>query len=231
MLVTLVVTQHDARVDALAKGLTLPAGVAVAVTRKGSNDLRGTDLVHVVGARALSITLADESAKVGPLGFLQPNPTVAERAYRDLVADASGQPRSGALAFDLYAGSGVTRALLEQRFPRVEACESYPESAKALGIEPSTALAFLSAWLADPSASKPDLVVANPPRAGLGAEVCDALVALAAPSLAMMSCHPGTLSEDLARLTAGGYRRVKSVAYDTLPETPHVELVVWLERG
>lgn len=231
VLVTLVVVEHDARVDALGKALKLAAGVAVAIVRKSSNDLRGEQLVHVVGARALTVTLAGESVKVGPLGFLQPNPSIAERAYRDLVCDESGVERSGSLAFDLYAGSGVTRALLQKRFTQVEACESYPESAKALGIEPSTALAFLAAWRAKHGTKAPELVVANPPRAGLGADVCAELVALGTPSLAMMSCHPGTLAEDLARLTAGGYRLVKSVAYDTLPQTPHVELVVWLERG
>ena len=46
----------------------------------------------------------------------------------------------------------------------------------------------------------------------------------------MMSCHPGTLGADIADLTARGYRLVKSRAYDTLPGTPHVEMVVWLTR-
>ncbi|MBC7171016.1 MAG: class I SAM-dependent RNA methyltransferase, partial [Polyangiaceae bacterium] len=78
----------------------------------------------------------------------------------------------------------------------------------------------------------PDLVVANPPRRGLGAEVTTLLRELAAPRVHIMACGPDGLAADLAALTAGGlYRLERLEAFQTLPQTPHVELVAWLERA
>ena len=74
----------------------------------------------------------------------------------------------------------------------------------------------------------PDLVVANPPRKGLGADVAELLASHAPPRLAIMSCGPEALARDLAVLEASGYRRVSLTAYDALPQTPHVELVAKL---
>lgn len=166
--------------------------------------------------------------EVGPLGFLQPSPRVAELAYLDLVADEHGAARSGALAFDLYAGAGVTTALLRREFAEVVPCEAYPESAAALGVAPEPAEAFLARQLA--AGRTPELVVANPPRGGMGPAVCRALVELAAPRLQIMSCSADALVRDLAALRAGGYTLRNLRAYDTLPHTPHLELVAWMSR-
>jgi tRNA/tmRNA/rRNA uracil-C5-methylase (TrmA/RlmC/RlmD family) len=73
----------------------------------------------------------------------------------------------------------------------------------------------------------PDLVIANPPRKGLGAEVCAALRQLRAAELRIMSCGPQALARDLQAL-AGAYQLVELRAFDTLPQTPHVELVASL---
>jgi 23S rRNA (uracil1939-C5)-methyltransferase len=115
------------------------------------------------GRGDLTLDLAGVRVTVGPLGFLQPNPAAAALAYHDLLRTEQGAPLTGALAFDLYAGAGVTTDLLRQQFTEVRACESYPESAAALGLAPETAESFLQR-----ARDVPDLVVANPPREGLG---------------------------------------------------------------
>ncbi len=71
-------------------------------------------------------------------------------------------------------------------------------------------------------------MIANPPREGLGPQVCAELLRLAAPRLQLMSCGPAALARDLKAL-ASGYRLTALRAYDTLPHTPHLELVAWLE--
>ena len=96
------------------------------------------------------------------LGFAQPNRTLIERAYADLVGG-----EAGALAFDLYAGAGAITALLRENFARVVPCERYPESAAALGVAPMDVAEFL-----DTTRERPDVIVANPPRKGFGADVC-----------------------------------------------------------
>ena len=227
LLLTLVTARAESRAASeLFERLRRPAGIAWSVQSGPGNSLRGQPPVVLRGDAELNFTIADTPLTVGPLGFLQPNPPVAALAYHDLVAGPSGDPLTGELAFDLYAGAGVTTQLLRQRFTEVRACEAYPESAAQLGLPPETAEDFLERQR---SSERPALVIANPPREGLGPRVCATLIELAPQRLHIMSCGPAGLARDLAAL-AGAYQLLGLRAYDTLPQTPHVELVAWLER-
>lgn len=214
-------------VRALAARLEVPAGVSWSVQPSRGNAIRGEMAELVRGVDRLDGSIADVDVPIGPLGFLQPNPAVIGAAYRALLDDEEGRPLEGARALDLYAGAGVTTALARARFREVVPCESHPESAAALGVAPTLVEELLQRELASGAAS-PALVIANPPRKGLGPAVCEALIALGAPRVHVMSCGPEGLARDLAALEAGGYRRVALEAYDTLPQTPHVELVAKL---
>lgn len=208
----------------LAEALGTNVQVAVSVQAGSGNALRGSPPAALRGAPAIAVPIGDTVVSAGPLGFLQPNPEVATRAYAELLSDAGGAPLRGALAFDLYAGAGVTTEALRQSFGRVVPCEAYPESAASLGVPPSDAAAFLRA-----ASKRPELVVANPPRKGLGPSVCDELLRLGAPRLHVMACGPKGLARDLKRL-GRDYTVETLTAYDTLPQTPHVELVARLVR-
>ena len=162
------------------------------------NAIRGDQVELLRGPAELEVALAGEQVSVGPLGFLQPNPTVAGHCYEALLADAHGQQLTGAVAFDLYAGAGLTTRRLQQGFERVFPCESYPESARRLGVEPMKTAQFLTS----PPETQVDLVVANPPRAGLGEEVCERLISLAPARLHVMSCNPVTMARDIESLSA-----------------------------
>jgi 23S rRNA (uracil1939-C5)-methyltransferase len=225
VLLTLITASEDAPVRELADRLREPDGVAWSVQPSRGNAIRGGAPTVLRGVDRLGLELAGVRRDVLPLGFLQPNPPLIARAYRDLLADEEGAPLRGERAFDLYAGSGVTTALLGERFASVEACERSPQGAAALGVAPSSVEDFLAAR---PEA--PDLVVANPPRKGLGADVTTRLAELGPPRIHVMSCGPEGLARDLAALRDAGYRLVALTAYDTLPQTPHVELVAKLRR-
>jgi 23S rRNA (uracil1939-C5)-methyltransferase len=226
VLLTLVTRDHDSRAAReLPARLQRPAGVAWSVQPHAGNNLRGESPVLLHGRGELTLNISDVTVTVGPLGFLQPNPAAAALAYHDLLHREDGTPVTGALAFDLYAGAGVTTELLRRSFTTVHACEAYPESAATLGLAPETAESFL-ARMHDTS---PDLILANPPRDGLGPDVCAALVRLAAPRVHLMACGPAGLARDLAALE-NHYRLAGLRAYDTLPHTPHIELVAWLVR-
>ncbi len=216
----------------LTRRLQRPSGMAWGVQSGRANDMRGLTVRPLKGRQSLEVDMCGVKAHVGPQGFLQPNPCVAGEAYHALVQMPAGGHPHGKVAFDLYAGAGVTTDLLRAHFAHVVPCESYPESARALGIKPQLVEEFLADVLASPKSAtaSPDLVIANPPRGGLGQTVCDQLNILRAPRLHIMSCAPASLAEDLKRLTGpgGSYNRVQARAYDTLPQTPHVELVVWL---
>lgn len=249
VLVCLVTPDLDGRrLAALAPRLGPGIGLSSSTFQTTGDGLRGDAAQVLSGPAELQVTVAGVATTVGPLGFLQPNPPVAELAYRDLVASPEGEPHAGTLAVDLYAGSGATTRLLRQRFERVMACEAYPESAAQLGLVAERAdelLGRLVAERAAGSAPPVDLVVANPPRAGLGIEVCGLLRRLGPRRLQLMSCGPSSLARDLAALGAdpsaepapapsdglARYRLLALRGYDTLPQTPHVELIAWLERG
>jgi len=235
VLLTLIVRSEATRAAELARALKLPAGIAVSVQSDGGNTVRGSGSSMLAGLDTLRVSFAglDGSVQVGPLGFLQPNPAVAGRAYAALVEDLDAGPDDGRPIYDLYAGAGLTTQWLRSRFEHVEPCEAYPESAAGLGVRPSTAEAFLKARVQ--ARARPSVVLANPPRGGLGDEVCALLRELAAPTLRIMSCRAETLARDLQVLCADGgpgvsYRLTRATAYDTLPHTAHLEIVVWLRR-
>jgi tRNA/tmRNA/rRNA uracil-C5-methylase (TrmA/RlmC/RlmD family) len=75
----------------------------------------------------------------------------------------------------------------------------------------------------------PDAVVANPPRKGLGAAVTGELLRLRPARIHVMACGPAGLAKDIGALSKG-YRLESLRAYDTLPQTPHVELIAKLVR-
>jgi 23S rRNA (uracil1939-C5)-methyltransferase len=200
------------------------AGVAWSVQPERGNAIRGRAPELLAGVGKLELELAGVKVEVGPLGFLQPNPPMAARAYLDLIeTPAEAEPYER--VWDLYAGIGVTTALLRARHREVIACESFAESAQALGIAPMAVEDFLLARKAE----RPELIIANPPRAGLGVEVCERLLEVGAPRIHMMSCNAETLADDLGRL-GGAYELERLRGYDTLPQTAHLELVAWLRR-
>jgi tRNA/tmRNA/rRNA uracil-C5-methylase (TrmA/RlmC/RlmD family) len=223
--VTLVATSEPS--PDFVRGIAELSGVRVVAWSKHEgvgNDLRGEAPTLLHGS----------SDDHGLLGFLQPNAPLAERMYDTLLADEHDVPLEGAHAFDLFAGSGATTRRLRERFAKVDACESYPESAAALGVAPERVEDFLARsagsaadFLARTNVA-PDLVIANPPRKGLGDSVVDQLLSIAPPRVQIMACGPKGLAHDLERLTAGGYRLTQLLAFDTLPQTPHVELVAKL---
>jgi tRNA/tmRNA/rRNA uracil-C5-methylase (TrmA/RlmC/RlmD family) len=233
VLLTLITSDpYESLIDEVAAELSVPAGIAWGVNSGRNNDMRGVTLRPIRGRQSLEIDVCGVEAHVGPLGFLQPNPAAAAMAFHDLVRVPAGGLPHGRVALDLYAGTGVTTALLQEHFETVAACESYPESARALGIRPQLVEEFLAEILADHHHAYrlADLVVANPPRGGLGPTVCDQLNRLHSPRLHIMSCSPPSLAEDLKRLTGpqGSYRLIQARGFDTLSQTAHVEVVAWL---
>ncbi len=130
----------------------------------------------------------------------------------------------GGRIFDLYAGSGATTRRLKAVASEVVPCESHPEAASSLGIEAETVEDFLAR-----QTDVPDAVVANPPRKGLGAAVINELLRLRPARIHVMACGPGGFAADIAAL-AENYRLESLHAYDTLPQTPHVELIAKLVR-
>jgi 23S rRNA (uracil1939-C5)-methyltransferase len=148
---------------------------------------------------------------------------------------------SGSLAWDLFAGVGFFARSLAERFTRVVAVESAPEAIAALrhNLRGTSAEAVSASALDFLRGARkkdrhdlivPDLIVADPPRIGLGAETTALLAEIAAPSLTYVSCDPATLARDLRAFIAGGYTIESVTLADLFPQTFHLESVVRLKR-
>jgi 23S rRNA (uracil1939-C5)-methyltransferase len=226
--------RFDALCTALAARIPQLTGAELAVEdRKGGQPRT----VARWGADALLYSVAGTALRVDQGAFFQVN-----RGLVDGLVECVTAGQDGALAWDLYAGVGLFARQLTKSFRRVTAVESAPCSTQALAANlkgtpgipvRSTTLDFLRANrpAVRPDFVPPDLIVADPPRAGLGAETCALLAEIAAPKLVAVSCDPATLARDLRLLTAAGYI-VDSVALvDLFPQTFHLETVVHLHRG
>lgn len=145
--------------------------------------------------------------------------------------------RSGGLAWDLYAGVGLFSRALATSFDQVIAVEAGEPAATDLAAAlrgkshrafAATTLDFLQAVVVQ--RERPDLIVMDPPRAGIGPEVCGLLARVRAPELVYVSCDPVTLARDLRLLVDSGYRISELHLVDMFPQTFHMESVAVLRR-
>jgi 23S rRNA (uracil1939-C5)-methyltransferase len=182
------------------------------------------------GAPSLAYRAAGFSYRVDQGAFFQVN-----RWLIDALVDRVIGESKGALAWDLFAGVGLFARQLASRFTRVHAVESASAATTALRhnlavpgatVINATTLDFLRRAPAD----RPDLIIADPPRTGLGAETTALLARLAAPELVYVSCDPATLARDLNALLASGYSIQNLALADLFPQTFHIESIVRLRR-
>jgi 23S rRNA (uracil1939-C5)-methyltransferase len=152
-----------------------------------------------------------------------------------LVERVTGGER-GALAWDLFAGVGLFTRRLAAGFERVAGVESAPSATMALarnlsGTSGAAVKADTLGFLRRAQrGDRPDLIVVDPPRTGLGAEITALLAQVAAPTLTYVSCDPATLARDLRALIASGYAIEAITLADLFPQTFHLETIVRLRR-
>ena len=156
----------------------------------------------------------------------------------DPLADLVTKGRSGKLAWDLYAGVGLFALRLAASFEKVFAVEAAATSWADLafnlqGTSHKTARMPTRDFLRQQTRGKipqPDLVVVDPPRTGLGDEVCSLLARVAPREIVYVSCDPATLSRDLNALIQSGYHFKSIHLVDLFPQTFHMESVAVLTR-
>ena len=173
--------------------------------------------------------------RLGPDDFFQTHTPQAERlfqAVRDAARDGPAR-----LAWDVYAGVGAISCFLAEAAGRVLAVEGRAPAARAARRNAErNGLGHVRVLCADaarmPMAGpKPDLVVVDPPRAGLSPELRSRLCGLAADRIFYISCHPATLARDLEDFIRAGYRMERVQPIDMFPHTFHVETWVVLHRA
>lgn len=217
--------------EALAAKLPELAGMALFATHIRRGECVSDDAGPLLawGTPELRYATAAGDYRVGAGSFFQTN-----RFLTDKLIELVTSGRSGRSALDLYAGAGLFTAPLAKSFAKVTAVESSLSSVKDLHANaPGNVRVFQATterYLEQAPKPKPELVVVDPPRAGLGEKVARALGRLAAPRLTYLSCDPATLSRDLRLLLESGYRTEQVHLIDLFPQTFHIESLVQLVR-
>jgi 23S rRNA (uracil1939-C5)-methyltransferase len=179
------------------------------------------------GESALTYRAVGADYRVDHGAFFQVN-----RWLVDALVERVTAGYSGALAWDLFAGVGLFARKLAENFERVIAVESAPAAIDGLtvNLNGTTGAAVRSSTLQflreNRRAERPDLIVVDPPRTGLGADVTALMTEVAPPALVYVSCDPATLARDLHALVAAGYVLESITLADLFPQTFHLETVV-----
>ncbi|HYH31106.1 MAG TPA: TRAM domain-containing protein [Pseudonocardia sp.] len=175
--------------------------------------------------------------RLSPGVFWQVHPALPD-ALAAVVAEWADAP-AGGTAWDLYGGVGLFAAVLAGQVGR-DGAVTVVESSRQAVADGRAELADLPqvGWRAGRVErvlggldGRPDVVVADPPRRGLGRELVDALCARAPDRVVHVACDPAALARDLARFTARGYRLDGLRAFDAFPMTHHFESVALLSRA
>lgn len=178
--------------------------------------------------------------KISPGAFFQPNTLQAERLY-SLALQLADIPK-GSVVYDLYCGTGTLGIAASKLASQVIGIELSLESSldaktnaqingcSNVTILPGSVPEVLEKIRKEKSHPLPDVVIVDPPRAGLGPDALRHLTELLPPKILYVSCNPLTQSEDIQVLSEAGYRLVLIQPVDQFPHTPHVENIAILVR-
>jgi 23S rRNA (uracil1939-C5)-methyltransferase len=208
------------------------AGLTFFPSRRRPEEEEATDQNPMVqsGVSEVIYQVEDTKYRVSAGAFFQVN----RHLVGDLLSTVTGEAGSD-LALDLYAGVGLFSGALARSFHHIFTVEASqisfgdlvhnsPANVKAVRARTED---YLRKW---PARKRPDLVVLDPPRAGVGKAVTRSLVELGAHRVRYVSCDPSTLARDLAPLLAAGYRIEEAHLFDMFPQTFHIESVMLLTR-
>lgn len=192
----------------------------------------------VLGEEYLKEELCGLKWEISPGAFFQTNTEMAERLY-GVAAEFAGLTGVEKV-FDLFCGIGTIGLTMAGQAGEVWGVEIVPEAitdaernAKLNGIENAHFLAANVRTGVRPllvQAGKPDVVVIDPPRAGLSQKMVRRVIECEAKKIVYVSCNPTTLAPNAAQLVEAGYKLVRVRPVDMFPQTPHIECVALLEK-
>lgn len=191
-----------------------------------------------LGSEYLAEEVCGLRVAISPTAFFQTNTEMAERLYA--IATAYAELGGAERVFDLYCGIGTIGLAMARAAGEVWGLDSVPAAiADAERNASRNGIANASFRAADArlgirplieEAGRPDVVVLDPPRAGLSAKVMRRVIECAARRIVYVSCNPTTLAPNAAQLGEAGYRLRCVKPIDMFPQTPHIECVALLER-
>ncbi len=193
------------------------------------------DTLHLIKGKAyIRERLGDLEFRISPNSFFQTNTLQAENLYRQVIklAELTGQET----VWDLYAGTGTIALFLAEQANRVVGFELIPsavqdarENARRNGIENVMFVEGDLRHTLSRHPGKPEVIICDPPRAGMHPDVVKTIVRIRPPRIVYVSCNPATMARDLIPLQP--YYQLETVQpVDMFPHTYHIESVALLKR-
>lgn len=203
-----------------------PEVASVAIEREGR--------LQMFGQEALQYNVGDLRYRVSPGSFFQ-----ASRFLLPELVSTVTEGQSGGLALDLFAGVGLFTLPLARKFAQVVGVEAHPRAAADLAANAEAhgfknlrvVAAKIFDFLRRFAQSEADLVVLDPPRAGVGRSELKFLAGLRPRRIHYISCYPPTLARDLEFLLGQGYKLDAVGLFDLFPQTFHIECLARLSRS
>lgn len=223
---------------AICAALPEATSIVVSYNEKAGNTILGDEFETLYGSGTIEDTLCGLRFRLSPRSFYQVNHDQAEQLYEKALELAKISSEDTVL--DLYCGAGTITLCLARKAKKAFGVEiinaaiaDAKENAARNGVENVEffcADAGQAAQRFADAGQKLDVIVVDPPRKGLSADVVEAILRMAPRRVVYVSCDPATLARDVKLLCAGGYRFDRAEAFDLFPRCAHVETVALLSR-
>jgi 23S rRNA (uracil1939-C5)-methyltransferase len=206
--------------------------------RKSTVAIGEEDIVHF-GEGSIREQLGLNTFRISPTSFFQTNTIQAERLYA--MAEKAAALRPDDVVWDLYCGTGTISLYIARDVKQlvgVELNESAIRDAEKNAADNGIAnTTFICADIVDflapgahPEVPAPDVIITDPPRAGMHTKVVDAIGKSGVQRLVYVSCNPTTSARDCALLSEYGYEIADITPVDMFPHTYHIECVISLRK-
>jgi 23S rRNA (uracil1939-C5)-methyltransferase len=229
----------DLDVEGLAEAARPFEGLFVTRVEGVAETTQGGTTELVAGGERLEEEIGGMRVRISPAAFFQTNTEMAERLY-GLAIEYAGL--SGIeCAYDLYCGIGTIALMLAPRLAEVWGLELVEEAvADAIANAQLNEVTNARFYAGDvrlalrelvARVGAPDVLVVDPPRAGLSQKVVRRVIEAGPGRIVYVSCNPTTLAPNAAQLAGAGYRLTRVRAVDMFPQTPHIECVAELVKA
>jgi 23S rRNA (uracil1939-C5)-methyltransferase len=191
------------------------------------------NIVVIAGNDHVIIPVLGRDFRVSAPSFFQVNTAMAEKMVNHLLDSLPISPTSTLL--DAYCGAGLFSAFFASKCERLIGIESSPSACEdfSFNLDEFNNVELYEGLAEDiiPHLQvKPDVILVDPPRAGLEKRVIDGILRLNPSTIAYASCDPSTLARDAARLIHWGYHLKDVTPFDLFPQTYHIESISLFER-
>ena len=206
------------------------------INSKCNDTITDQEVITFCGKDHLVEKMEDLQFKVGPKSFYQTNSRQAYRLYS--IAREFAGLTGNETVYDLYTGTGTIANFIARKAKKVIGIEYVPEAIEDAKVNATLNNLDNTSFFAGDMKNlltsefiatngKPDVIITDPPRAGMHDDVTDTILAAAPKRIVYVSCNPATQARDLNRLSTK-YRVCKVQPVDMFPHTHHVENIVLL---